>query len=173
MLEDDYIESVKNQFSQYKNLGEKAMAQVPEEMLAWMYNAETNSIATIVNHLVGNMLSRFTNFLTSDGEKDWRNRDAEFENENLTREVLKERWEKGWQCLFDVLNHLSGKDLSKTVLIRKEKHTVLEAINRQLTHYASHVGQIIFLSKMITDRNWISLTIPRGESASLNRKMGL
>jgi Protein of unknown function (DUF1572) len=173
MDENNYLESAKNQFTQYKTLGEKAMAQVPEEKLYWQYNPETNSIAIIVKHLTGNMLSRFTDFLTSDGEKKWRNRDAEFENEPLTRDALYARWNQGWDCLFLALNALSAGDLSKPVLIRHEEHSVLEAINRQLTHYASHVGQIIFISKMIADSQWKSLTIPRNASAVFNAKKGL
>jgi|SRR5450432_879483 len=173
MLGNHYLESAKNQFNLYKSLGEKAMAQVPEEKLSWQYNTETNSIAIIVKHLTGNMLSRFTGFLTSDGEKKWRNRDGEFENEPLTREMLNTRWNAGWDCLFHALNHLSGDDLLISVLIRNEKHTVMEAINRQLTHYASHVGQIIFISKMITDIDWKTLTIPRKGSGEFNAKKGL
>ena len=118
VFEENYISSVKNQFIQCKTLGEKAIAQVPDEKIYWQYNSETNSIAIIVKHLAGNMLSRFTDFLTSDGEKKWRNRDAEFENEELTRDQLMALWEKGWNCLFNVLNALQAKkDLSKKVLI--------------------------------------------------------
>src|ERR1700730_13639894 len=135
VFEENYISSVKNQFIQYKTLAEKAIAQVPDEMIYWQYNAETNSIAIIVKHLAGNMLSRFTDFYTSDGEKKWRNRDGEFENEELTREKLMTIWNKGWNCLFDVLNKLSSEDLSRMVVIRDEEHTVMDAINRQLTHY--------------------------------------
>lgn len=173
MFENNYIESVKKQFTQYKTLGEKAIEQVSDEKIYWQYNPESNSIATIVKHLAGNMLSRFTDFFTSDGEKNWRNRDAEFENEELTRNKLMARWNEGWNCLFNVLSALSAEDLSKKVKIRNEKHTVMEAINRQLTHYAYHVGQIIFISKMICDSNWKSLSIPRGSSREFNAKKGL
>jgi len=173
MIENNYIESAKKQFSQYQSLGEKAMGQVPDDQLNWQYNDETNSIATIVKHLTGNMLSRFTDFFTTDGEKPWRDRDGEFENEIQSRTELMSRWNEGWNCLFQVLNTLNPEDLSRTVLIRKEKHSVLEALNRQLTHYAYHVGQIVYLSKMITDSQWKTLTIPRRGSQAFNTKMGL
>ncbi len=173
MIENNYLESVKNQFTQLRTMGEKAMAQVPENMLNWQYNPETNSIAVIVKHLAGNMLSRFTDFLTSDGEKKWRNRDGEFETETVAPEKIHELWNQGWDCLFQALRPLSPGDLMKTVLIRKEEHTVMEAINRQLTHYAGHVGQIIYICKMIADSHWKSLTIPKKASQEFNRKMGL
>jgi len=172
-MENNYISSIKNQFSQYKALAEKAIDQVPEEKIYWQYNPETNSIAILVKHLAGNMLSRFTDFYNSDGEKKWRDRDAEFENEKLSREKLKALWEQGWDCLFEVLNGLSPGDLSKVVIIRNEEHTVVEAINRQLTHYAYHVGQIIFIAKMALDNQWKTLTIPKNASRAFNAKKGL
>jgi len=172
-MENNYISSVKNQFHQYKALGEKAIDQVPDEKIYWQYNQETNSIAIIVKHLAGNMLSRFTDFYNSDGEKKWRDRDAEFENEQLSRERLKALWEEGWNCLFDVLNGLSAADLLKVVVIRNEEHTVVEAINRQLTHYVYHVGQIIFIAKMTLDNKWRTLTIPKNASRAFNAKKGL
>jgi hypothetical protein len=173
MFEQNYITSAVKQFTQYKNLGEKAMNQVPDDTLYWQYNPESNSMAMIVKHLAGNMLSRFTDFLTSDGEKSWRNRDAEFENEEITRDELMALWEKGWNCLFDALKNLSPEDLSGKILIRKEEHTVMEAINRQLTHYAYHVGQIVFVGKMTSDSNWKSLSIPKRASREFNSKKGL
>ena len=173
VLETQYISSVTKQFTQLKNFGERAIAQVPDEKIYWLYNSETNSIAIIVKHLAGNMLSRFTDFFTSDGEKKWRDRDGEFINEELSRGELMTLWEKGWDCVFNVLNNLSATDLSKTVVIRNEELTVMEAINRQLTHYAGHVGQIVFLAKMICDQDWKTLTVPRNASAQLNAKMGL
>jgi hypothetical protein len=166
-LIDHYLDSAKNQFEQYKLLGEKAFAQVPDEKLFWQFNEESNSIATIVKHLSGNMLSRWTDFLTTDGEKEWRNRDSEFENDIRTREDLLIRWNKGWQCLFNALNVLKNDDLQREIYIRKEKHTVLEAINRQLTHYPYHIGQIVFIGKMISD-HWTSLSIPKGKSKEYN-----
>jgi Protein of unknown function (DUF1572) len=119
------------------------------------------------------MLSRFTDFLTSDGEKTWRNRDAEFENEQLSGEKLIARWNDGWACLFDALQKLSGEDLSKKIKIRNEEHTVMEAINRQLTHYAYHIGQIVFIGKMICNDQWETLSIPKGNSAVFNAKKGI
>jgi hypothetical protein len=173
MFEENYIASVKTQFLQYKTLGEKAIAQVPEDKIYWTFNQESNSIVTIVKHMTGNMLSRFTDFYTSDGEKNWRNRDGEFENELLKKDNLLEKWNEGWNCLFNVLNSLSAESLSKKVQIRNEPHTVMEAINRQLSHYAYHVGQIIFLSKMICNSHWKSLSIPKGSSCEFNAKKGI
>jgi hypothetical protein len=165
---DHYLESAKKQFSQYKLLGEKAIGQVPEEKLFWQYNAESNSIGIIVKHLWGNMLSRFTDFLSSDGEKPWRNREAEFENDIKNREELLEKWHAGWNAVFSALSQLSPEDLEKSIYIRNERHSVMEAINRQLTHYAYHVGQIVSLAKMICDGSWQSLSIPKGRSDQFN-----
>jgi hypothetical protein len=173
MIENNYISSVKNQFKQYKTLAEKAIDQVPDEKINWQYNPETNSIAVIVKHLAGNMLSRFSDFYNSDGEKKWRNRDAEFENENISREKLKALWDSGWDGLFQILNKLAASDLSKVVLIRNEEHTVVEALNRQLTHYAYHIGQIIFIAKMVLDNQWKSLSIPKNDSRAFNVRKGL
>ena len=164
----DYLESAKKQFQYYKMLGEKAMAQVPEEKLFWQYNQESNSIATIVKHLWGNMRSRFTDFLITDGEKELRNRDAEFENDIESRQVLMARWNEGWQCLLETLAALTVSDLEKEIYIRNMGHTVMEAINRQLAHYPYHVGQIVFAAKMICSNNWNSLSIPKGNSTSYN-----
>lgn len=164
----DYLESAKKQFQYYKMLGEKAMAQVPEEKLFWQYNQDCNSIATIVKHLWGNMHSRFTDFLTTDGEKEWRNRDAEFENDIETRQELMARWNEGWQCLLKTLAALTVSDMEKEIYIRNMGHTVMEAINRQLAHYPYHVGQIVFVAKMIGSNNWKSLSIPKGNSTSYN-----
>jgi hypothetical protein len=173
MIENNYISSVKNQFKQYKTLAEKAIDQVPDEKIYWQYSPETNSIAVIVKHLSGNMLSRFSDFYNSDGEKKWRNRDAEFENENISREKLKALWDEGWDSLFQILNKLAAGDLSKVVLIRNEEHTVVEALNRQLTHYAYHIGQIIFIAKMVLDNQWKSLSIPKNASQAFNVRKGL
>ncbi len=151
-------------FRYYKGLGERAMAQLPDEALFWQYNEESNSIAIIVNHLHGNMLSRWTNFLTEDGEKPWRTRDAEFENEIQNREQLRQKWEEGWNCLFKALEELKEEDLSRKVFIRSEAHTVSDAIFRQLAHYAYHIGQMVFLAKMIQNEDWQTLSIARGKS---------
>jgi hypothetical protein len=173
MIELDFLESAKKQFAQYKGMGEKALAQVPDEKLHWQYNPSTNSIAIIIKHLRGNMLSRFTDFLTTDGEKKWRERDQEFESEELSRDALNTCWNQGWDCLFGTLDSLTAGDLFKSVFIRSEEHTVLEAINRQLTHYASHIGQIIYVSKMVTENSWKTLSIPKNSSREYNSRKGL
>lgn len=156
------------QFRYYKMLGAKTMDQLPADKLSWQYNAASNSIAIIVNHLHGNMLSRFTNFLLEDGEKTWRNREAEFDVTKETRDTLKQKWEMGWSCVFDCLENLEESDLSQEVFIRNMGHSVIDAINRQLAHYAYHVGQIVFIGKMVVGENWQSLSIPRGGSDLYN-----
>jgi len=167
-MTNDYLLSVKKQFEYYKMLGEKAMAQLPEEKLFWQYNHESNSIAGIVKHLWGNMLSRWTNFLITDGEKEWRNRDTEFNNDLQNKEELMAKWNEGWKCLFDAIDSLSSSDLEKAIFIRNMSHTVLEAINRQLAHYPYHIGQMVFIAKMICDGQWQSLSIPKGNSTAYN-----
>jgi hypothetical protein len=164
----NYLESVKKQFLYYKTLGKKAMEQLEPEQLFISVNEDTNSIAVIVNHLVGNMLSRWTDFLITDGEKEWRNRDAEFEEILTTKPELLAHWEKGWQCLFDALNGLQPEQLNEIIYIRNEGHTVLEAINRQLAHYPYHIGQIVFYAKMIKKTEWQSLSIPKNNSNNYN-----
>ncbi|MEA9412117.1 DUF1572 family protein [Flavobacterium sp. PL02] len=163
-----YLESVKKQFLYYKTLGEKSIAQLEPEQLLVTTNEDTNSIATIVKHLSGNMLSRWTDFLTTDGEKEWRNRDEEFENDFQSKEEIMTAWEKGWKCLFDALNDLQANQLSDIIYIRNEGHTVIEAINRQLAHYPYHVGQIVFYAKQLKNSSWESLSIPRKESKNYN-----
>ncbi|MBX7051791.1 MAG: DUF1572 domain-containing protein [Flavobacteriales bacterium] len=167
----EYIKNIRAIFQQYKTLGEKAMAQVEEKRLFWTFNNESNSIAMIVQHISGNMLSRFTNFYEEDGEKPWRNRDREFENIVTTRAEMMDAWEKGWKCFLDVVNNLQDLDLERTVYIRNEPHSVLEAVNRQLAHYSYHVGQIVFLSKMVADAEWNSLSIPKNKSREFNDQM--
>lgn len=167
-MTNDYLDSVKKQFAYYKLLGEKTFAQLTDEQLFFQANDESNSIATIVKHLWGNMLSRWTDFLHSDGEKEWRNRDAEFENDMITRQELLDKWNAGWQCLFDALDSLTDADLDKVIYIRNMGHTVAEAINRQLAHYPYHVGQIVFIGKMICSSDWASLSIPKGNSIAYN-----
>lgn len=163
-----YLLSIKKRFEIYKDLADKTFAQVSDEQLFWQYNAESNSIAIIVKHLWGNMLSRWTDFLTADGEKEWRQRDAEFENDIDNREHLLAKWEEGWSCLFNAINPLTEKDLAKEILIRHEKLSVVDAINRQLAHYAYHIGQIVFIGKMLAGNNWHSLSIPKGKSKEYN-----
>lgn len=164
----DYLDSVKKQFEYYKMLGEKTFAQVADEKLFWQYNDDSNSIATIVKHMSGNMLSRWTDFLTTDGEKEWRDRDSEFENDLTTRDELITKWNEGWNCLFNALNSLTPGDLQKEIYIRNMGHTVTEAINRQLAHYPYHVGQIVFIGKMVCSSAWTSLSIPKGNSTNYN-----
>ena len=163
-----YLESAKKQFLYYKTLGEKAMDQLEAEQLFVSINEDTNSIATIVKHLSGNMLSRWTDFLTSDGEKEWRNRDSEFEETIKTKEELLDVWNKGWDCFLDALNGLQTEQLSQIIYIRNEGHTVIEALNRQLAHYPYHIGQIVFYAKMLKNSEWTSLSIPKNKSNSYN-----
>jgi hypothetical protein len=163
-----YLDSVKTRFAYYKTLGEQTFAQLNDEGLFWRYNDESNSIATIVKHLAGNMLSRWTDFLTSDGEKPGRDRDKEFDNDIESRQELLSLWNEGWDCLFKALDSIKDEDLQKDVYIRGERHSVVDAINRQLSHYPYHVGQIVFVGKMIAGSNWASLSIPKGNSQTFN-----
>jgi tartrate dehydratase beta subunit/fumarate hydratase class I family protein len=165
-----YLESVKKQFLYYKTLGEKAIDQLEPEQLFVSINEDTNSIATIVKHLSGNMLSRWTDFLSSDGEKEWRNRDSEFDSRfhGNDKEELLNVWNKGWDCFLDALNGLHTEQLSTIIYIRNEGHTVIEAINRQLAHYPYHIGQIVFYAKMLKKSEWTSLSIPKNKSNNYN-----
>jgi hypothetical protein len=163
-MNNNYLESVKKQFEQYKMLGEKTFAQLADDKLFWQYNEDSNSIATIVKHLWGNMLSRWTDFLNTDGEKEWRKRDDEFKNDLAGRSELFNKWNEGWECLFKAINSLAPNDLDKIIYIRRQPLSVMEAINRQLTHYAYHVGQIVYLGKMLAEKEWASLSIPGKKS---------
>lgn len=167
-MEKNYLDSIEKQFAYYKLLGEKTFEQLEDNALFWQYNEESNSIGIIVNHMAGNMLSRWTDFLNSDGEKTWRNREQEFEAELNSREALLARWEEGWACLFKALDSINENNFDTTVYIRNQGHTIIEAINRQLAHYAYHVGQITFLGKMIKGAEWESLSIPKGKSQDYN-----
>jgi hypothetical protein len=158
-------------FRYYKNLTERAMAQATDEQLLEVLDDEMNSIAVIVKHMAGNMRSRWTDFLTSDGEKPDRNRDAEFVDPPATRDALLALWEQGWQCLFNALEPLTEEDARRTVTIRGEAHSVLQAINRQVAHYSYHCGQIVMLAKHFKNAEWQSLTIPRRKSADFNRRV--
>jgi hypothetical protein len=164
----NFLLSTISQFEYYKMLGEKTFEQLPDEKLFWQFNEESNSIATIVKHLSGNMLSRWTDFLNTDGEKEWRDRDAEFENDIKTREEMLSEWNEGWNCFLGALRALTEEDLEKTIYIRNMGHTVMEAINRQLAHYPYHVGQIVFAGKILAEQGWTSLSIPKGNSAGFN-----
>ncbi len=160
-----YLEDAVRQFHGQKKLAEKALAQVSDDEFFHRLDPGSNSIALIVKHLAGNMRSRWTDFLTSDGEKPDRHRDSEFEvAESDTRSELMGRWEQGWGCVFGAVEALKPEDLGKTVAIRGEPHSVLKAVNRQLTHYAHHIGQIVFLAKHLAGPRWKTLSIPRGQS---------
>lgn len=163
-----YLTGVRKQFLYYRGLGEKAMEQLNDAQLYWQYHPESNSIAVIIKHLAGNMLSRFTGFLTTDGEKEWRDRDAEFSDPPAGRIQLMSEWHAGWDCLFAALDQLQESDLDRIVYIRNEGHTVMEAVNRQLAHYPYHIGQIVYLAKMQQGRDWKTLSIARNASADYN-----
>jgi hypothetical protein len=166
-----YIEESLVVFRQYKKMAEGAMAQLSDDQLFTALDGEMNSIALIVKHMTGNMRSRWTNFLTSDGEKPDRNRDTEFIEPPATRDALIERWESGWKIVFDAIEPLTDADLTRTVTIRSEPHSVMQAINRQVAHYASHTGQIVFLAKHLAGPNWKTLSVPRNRSAEFNLRV--
>ncbi len=166
-----YLEDSLTLLRYYKKLAEGAMAQVTDEQLLAVLDSEMNSIAVVVKHMAGNMRSRWTGFLTSDGEKPDRQRDAEFVDPPQTREALLALWENGWNCVFEALDPLSEQDLGRTVTIRGEAHSVMQAINRQLGHYAYHCGQIVLLAKHFSHDRWKSLSVPRGRSGEFNRRV--
>lgn len=166
-----YLEDSLALFAHYKKLAERAMAQVSDEQLSATLDDEANSIAVILKHMAGNMRSRWTDFLTSDGEKPTRNRDSEFEEPPATRAALQEMWESGWACLFGALEPLTEADLGRTVTIRGEAHSVMQAINRQIAHYSHHIGQIVLLAKHFAHEHWQSLSVPRRGSAEFNRRV--
>lgn len=173
-LNTSYLQDSVGLFRYYKKLGDRAMAQCPDEALFISLDPESNSIAIIVKHMSGNMRSRWRDFLTTDGEKPDRHRDTEFETPPNTRAELIELWERGWKYVFDALEPLTEADLTRTVTIRSEPHSVMQAINRQVAHYAHHVGQILFLAKHLTftkTGKWESLSVPRGKSAEINAKV--
>ncbi|WP_103865653.1 DUF1572 family protein [Aquimarina sp. I32.4] len=166
----EYLEGIKKQFEYYKSLGEKTMAQIPDEKVFWQYNDDCNNIAILIKHLWGNMKSRWTNFLTEDGEKEWRQRDAEFANDINSKEELINKWNEGWQCLFDALASINKNNFDQPIYIRNIEHSITEAINRQLAHYSYHIGQIVYIGKMTTQGHWQSLSIPKGKSQEFNKK---
>lgn len=165
-----YLESVKKQSLYYKTIGEKAIDQLESHQIFFSANDDTNSIAVIIKHLAGNMHSRWTDFLTTDGEKEWRNRDSEFEEILTTKEEIMQVWDNGWACFFEALNSLQPNQLSDIIYIRNEGHTVVDALNRQLAHYPYHIGQIVFYAKMIKKSDWKSLSIPKNNSISYNNE---
>jgi hypothetical protein len=164
------IKSLQHQFEYYKLLANKTIAQLTEEALFWKPNEESNSIAIIIQHMHGNMLSRWTDFLTTDGEKLWRNRDGEFEEAIHTKAALLKLWEQGWQCLFNALATINETNINIPIYIRNQEQTVMEAIYRQLAHYPYHVGQIVYIGKMVCEGNWQSLSIPKGNSQQYNQE---
>jgi len=166
----NYLDSSRFEFQRYKTMGDKTFAQLGDSDILWKHQEEDNSISQIVKHISGNMLSRWTNFLSEDGEKPWRHRDAEFEKPFLTKTEMIAAWEKGWQCFFDALASINPDNFNSLVKIRNEEHTTVEAVNRQLAHYANHVGQIVLLGKMVIGDNWVSLSIPKGESEVFNKE---
>ena len=166
-----HLEDSLTLFRYYKRMAEGAMAQVSDEQLFAALDPEMNSIAVVAKHMAGNMRSRWTDFLTSDGEKPDRNRDSEFEEPPATRSELTRAWEAGWSCLFSALEPLSEADLARSVTIRGEAHSVTQAINRQLAHYSYHVGQIVFLAKHFQSAQWKSLSVPRNQSAKFNQRV--
>ncbi len=165
---EEYLNTVIKRLKYYKELGEKTFSQLEEKDFHWQPSSESNSIAVIIQHVAGNMLSRWTNFLSEDGEKDWRKRDDEFEIHSYSKQQLIETWDKGWKCFIDVLESLMENDLLKTIYIRKEPLTAIDAINRQLAHYPYHVGQIVYIGRMIKNEKWKSLSIPKGDSKKFN-----
>lgn len=167
-MEISYLTSTLKQFEYYKSLGDKTISQLTFDELKHEFVEDSNSIAIIVKHIVGNMLSRWTNFLTEDGEKNWRHRDSEFEDTFQNREALLAYWNKGWDCLLNAIKPLTSADLERIIYIRNQGHTVTEAINRQLAHYAYHIGQLVFLGKLSKGKKWKSLSIPKGESVTYN-----
>jgi hypothetical protein len=166
-----YVEDSRTLFHQTKKIAEGAMAQLTEEQLYATLDGDMNSIALIVKHMAGNMRSRWTDFLTSDGEKPDRNRDSEFVEPPAGREALMHLWEQGWSCLFHALEPLTDADLTRTITIRGEAHSVMQAINRQVAHYSLHCGQIIFLAKHLRGADWKSLSVPKGASGQFNEKV--
>jgi hypothetical protein len=171
-IEKHFLESVSRRMRDYKRLGEGAMAQLQDHEFSLRPNDVSNSMVQLVAHLSGNMLSRWTNFLTEDGEKPWRNRDLEFEDQPKSREEIMADWQAGWDVFLGAIEPLAPADLLRTITIRSEPLTVLDAITRQVAHYAMHIGQMLYLAKIIRGDNWNSLSIPRGGSEGYNRAIG-
>lgn len=170
-IESIFLKSSLKIFRQYKALAEKAIDQLSDEQVLRKPNDASNSIALIVHHMSGNMLSRFTDFLTSDGEKPWRNRDVEFEESYPDKKAMMEAWEKGWKIALDAVEGLKEEDLTKTIYIRSEGQSVVDAIQRQIAHYAHHVGQILYQAKILKGAEFRSLSIPKGASELFNKGM--
>lgn len=169
----EFLTAAIRRLKNYKDLADKTFEQLSDEEFHYQPSSESNSIAVIIQHMAGNMLSRWTNFLTEDGEKEWRQRDEEFEIHNFTKQQLLERWEKGWSCFLNTLDSLQEEDLLKTIYIRKEGLSVIDAIERQLAHYPYHIGQIIYIGKMLKNENWKNLSVPKGQSTQYNQGKGM
>jgi Protein of unknown function (DUF1572) len=170
-VEELFIQNSLKEFQGIKKLGDLTMKQLSYEELVWQPSSESNSIAIIVKHLSGNMISRWTDFLTSDGEKSWRNRDEEFEGAYSSKEEVLAAWEKGWNVIFSTLKNLKKEDILKTITIRGEAHLVLQAIHRQISHYGYHIGQIVYIGKQVKNEQFTSLSIPRGQSEQFLNEM--
>jgi hypothetical protein len=171
MIEQIFLDSVIKRFKEYKVLGEKTFGQLTDAEMHFQPNQASNSIAVIIQHLYGNMLSRWTNFLTEDGEKTWRKRDDEFETHSYSKQQLVDKWNEGWKVFLDTLGSLREDDLSKTITIRSEPLNIVDAINRQMAHYSYHVGQIVYLGRWIKEDQWKSLSIPKNTSQQFNDQM--
>jgi len=169
-MNEDYLKGVIKQFNYYKNLGDKTFEQLNNDDIYYKPNEYCNNVSIIVKHIVGNMLSRWTNFLTEDGEKEWRHRDAEFEDTYQSKKDMIAAWKSGWNSLFNAISSLEAEDLKRIIYIRNQGQTVTDAINRQLAHYPYHIGQIVFLGTIIKNNNWKSLSIPKGASNIFNKK---
>ena len=169
-MSENNLTGIIKQFNYYKSLGDKTFKQLNGDEIYYKPNEYSNNISIIVKHIVGNMLSRWTNFLTEDGEKEWRHRDAEFEDTYNSKEEMIAAWESGWQCLFNAISPLKAKDLKHTIYIRNQGQTVSDAVHRQLAHYSYHIGQIVFIGTLIKGTNWKSLSIPKGASKIFNKK---
>lgn len=165
-----YLQSVHKQFESYKSVGEKTFEQLDDKDLFWQFNEASNSIGITVNHLWGNMKSRWTDFLSSDGEKEWRERELEFESVIKTRSEMLEKWDEGWACLFEALDTVTEENADTKVYIRNQEHSITDAISRQLAHYSYHIGQIVYIGRMIKGDEWKSLSIPKGKSVEFNTK---
>jgi hypothetical protein len=172
-FQSEFLKTVIRRLKYYKDLGDKTFEQLTDEDFHYQFNEESNSIAIIIQHMAGNMLSRWTNFLTEDGEKSWRQRDDEFTVHQFSKAQLIEIWEKGWNCFMGALAALEEGDLLKTVTIREERLTVIDAINRQLAHYPYHIGQIAYIGRMVRNTEWKNLSIPKGGSANYNQNSAI
>jgi len=168
--QENYIKSALFEFQRYKTLGDKTFAQLSDTDIHWVNSEYDNCVAIIVKHMVGNMLSRWTNFFTEDGEKTWRDRETEFVNSYHSKSEMIQSWEKGWKCLFTALESIDSHNFDSEIKIRGEAHTIFEAVNRQLAHYANHVGQIVYIGRMIKGQIWVSLSIPKGKSTDFNEE---